>query len=92
MLMIHNPKCENHDITTIITSSDSHLHWKHHFYRNPFYFRFFADFEADKEMDNSSIGNEKTNIYKQNPALNGYHIESELDDLLQSSYYRFSLG
>ena len=92
MLMIHNPKCENHNITTIRTSSDSHLHWKRHFHRNPFYFMIFADFKADEEMDNSSIGNEKTITYKQNSALNGYHIESELDDVLQSGFQKFPLG
>ena len=26
MLMLHEPKCENNDITTIRTSPDSHLH------------------------------------------------------------------
>ena len=28
MLMLHKPKCENNDTTTIRTSSESHLHWK----------------------------------------------------------------
>ena len=28
MLMLHKPNCENNDITTIRTSSESHLHWK----------------------------------------------------------------
>ena len=28
MLKIHKPKIENNDITTIRTSSESHLHWK----------------------------------------------------------------
>ena len=31
MLMIHEPKCEILDITTIRTSSESHLYCKHHF-------------------------------------------------------------
>ena len=34
-LMIHKPKCENYDITTIRTSSESHLHWNDHFHKNP---------------------------------------------------------
>ena len=26
--MLHKPKCEKNDITTIRTSLDSHIHWK----------------------------------------------------------------
>ena len=92
MLRIHKPKCENSDITTIRTSSESHLHWKNHFHKNPLYFRIYADFEADNEKDNSIVGNKTTNIYKQNPVLNGYRIVSELEDVLQSGYYKFPLG
>ena len=55
-------------------------------------FRIYADFESEKEKDNSSIGNKKTNIYKQNPIPNRYRIVSELEDVLQSSYYKSLLG
>ena len=92
MLMKHKPKCENIDNTTIKTSSESHLNWKKHFHKNPFYFRFYADFEADNEKNNSIIGNKTTKIYKQNPVLNGYHIVSELEDVLKSDYYKSPLG
>ena len=92
MLKIHKPKCENNDITTIRTSSESHLHWKNHFHKNPFYFRIYAVFEADNEKDNSIVGNKTTNIYKQNPVLNGYLIVSELEDFLQSGYHKSPLG
>ena len=71
MLILHKPKCKNNDITTIRTSLESHLHWKKPFHKNPFYFKIYADFEVDNEKDNSSIGNKTTNIYKQNPVLNG---------------------
>ena len=37
MLMLHKPKCENNDITTIRTSSESHIQWKKHFRKNPFF-------------------------------------------------------
>ena len=74
MLKLHKPKCESNDITTIRTSAESHLHWKKHFHKNPLYFRIYADFEADNEKDNYSIGNKTTNIYKQNPILSGYPI------------------
>ena len=92
MLKIHKPKCENNVISTIRTSPESHLHWKEHFPKNPLYFRLYADFEADKEKDKSSVGNKTTNIYKQNPELNGYRIESELEDVSQSGYYKSPLG
>ena len=38
------------------------------------------------------IGSKTTNIYKQNPVLNGYHIVSELEDILKSDYYKSPLG
>ena len=92
MLRIHKSKCENNDITTIRTSNESYLQWKNHFHKNPLYFRIYADFEADNEKDNSIVVNKTTNIYKQNPVLNGYRIVSELNDVLQSGYYKSSLG
>ena len=84
MLLIHKQKCGENDITTIKTSNESHLHWKKHFHKNPFYFRIYAYFEANNEKDNSIIGNKTTFIYKQNPVLNGYHIESDLEGILKS--------
>ena len=65
---------------------------KKHFHKNPLYFRIYADFEADNEKYDSSIGNKTTNIYKQNPMLIGYPIVSELDDVLKSGYYKSPLG
>ena len=44
-----------------------------------------ADFEADIEIDKYNIGNKTTNIYKQNPVLNGLKL-SELEDVLKSGY------
>ena len=92
MLKIHKPNCENNDITTIRTSNEPHLYWKKHFHKNPLFFGIYVDFEADNEKDNSSIGNKTTNIYKQNPVLNGYHIISELEDVFKSNYYKSHLG
>ena len=90
--MLHKPKCENNDITTIKTSNESHLHWNKHSHKNQLYFRINADFEADNEKDISIIGNKTTNIYEQNPILNGYRIVSELEDVLQSGYHKSPLG
>ena len=90
--MIHKPKCEIYDINTIRTSSDSHLYCKDHFHKNLLYFWIIADFEADNEIDNTAIGNKTTDVYKQNPILNGYHIISELDAILKGGYYESLLG
>ena len=60
---------------------------KKHFQKNPLYFRIIADFEADNEIHGYNIGNKTTNIYKQNPVLNGYYSISELQDVLESGYY-----
>ena len=92
MLTKHKEKCGDDNKTVIKTSNESHLHWKKHFHKNPLYFRIYADFEAHNEKDNSIIGNKTTKIYKQNPVLNGYHIVSELEDVLKSEYYKSPLG
>ena len=68
------------------------IYWNKRFHKNPLNFRIYADFEADNEKDNSSVGNKTTNIYKQNSVLNGYRIEYELDDILKSGYYRSPLA
>ena len=57
---------------------------KKHFHKNTLYFRIYADYEADKEIVDSSIGKKTTNNFKQNPVLNGYGIISELADALKS--------
>ena len=92
MLIKHKQKCGDDNITTIKTSNKSHLNWEKHFHKNPLYFRIYANFEADNEKDNTCIGNKTTNIYKQNPVLNGYPIVSELEDVLKSDYYKSPLG
>ena len=84
MLKLHKSKFENNDITTIRTSSESHPHWIEYFHKNPLSFGIYSDFEADNEKVNSSIRNTTTNIYKQNPVLNGYHVVSELEDVSES--------
>ena len=92
MLTLHQPKCENNDITTLRTSSEPHIRWKKHFHKNPSYFRIYADFGAENGNDNSSIVNKTINIFKQNPILNGYNIVSELNDILEKGYYKYPLG
>ena len=86
MLMIHKPKCENIDITTTRTSLESHNQWKDHFKKKPINFGKYADFEADNAINFSSIGNETTIIYKQNPVLYGYQKESKWEDGLKSVF------
>ena len=90
--MIHKPKCEKSDLTIMRTSSESRLHWKYHFHKNPFYFRNMADSEAVNEIeDNNAVCNETTNICKQNPICNAYYIISELNDVLKIGYYKSPL-
>ena len=65
---------------------------KNDFHKNPLYSRIYADFEADNEKDNSSIGNKTTNINKQNPILKGSHIETELEGILKNGHHKSHLG
>ena len=90
--MSHKPKCQNSNITTIRPSNGPYIYWKKQFHKNPLYFRVYADFEADNEKDNSIIDNKTTNIYKQNPILNGFPVKSKLEDILKSEYYKSPLG
>ena len=78
--------------TTIRPSSGSNLPWNDHFYKTLSYFRNPAVFEANNEDDISSIGNKTTNIYKQNPVVNGIYKVSEVNDVLQSGYYESPLA
>ena len=92
MLIKHEQKCGDDNITTIKTSNESHLQWKNLFHKNQLCFRKYADFDADNEKANSSIDNKTTIICKQNPVLNGYHIEFELEDAFIGEYYKSPLG
>ena len=71
MLMIQIQKCEKQEILTFRISSEPHLQWKIHFHKNLLLFNVYADFEVDNDFDNSNVGNETTNIYKQSPVCNG---------------------
>ena len=75
------------EITTIKTSKEPHLYWKKHFHKNLLCFWIITEFEADNEIDKSSVGNKTTNNYKQNPVCNGFFIVSVLNDVLKSGYY-----
>ena len=86
ILIKHKQQCGEKEISSVRTSLEAHLYRKIHFHKNPIFFRVHADFGADNEKDNSSIGNKTTNIYKQNPVCNGYRIVSELKIVLKSSY------
>ena len=63
------------------------------FSKNPVYFRVRADFEADNETEvGKVVGNKTTNVYKQNPVLNGYYKISESENVLKSGSYVSPLG
>ena len=92
MIIRQKQQCIRKEINSIRTSLESHLHWKNHFHKNPFFFRIYADIETDNETDNSSIRNKTTNIYKQIPVCNGYEMVSEVEDVLKSGYLKSLLG
>ena len=71
MIFERKQQCDRKEISNKKTASESHLHWKDQFHKNRLYFRFFVDFEADKEFNNSSIGDKTTNIYKRKLLCNG---------------------
>ena len=77
---------------TIKSSTDSHFCWKKYFHKKPLYFKIIAEFEAGNEIDGSNVGKKTTNIYKQNLVLNGYYVNSEVEDVLKSGYYESPLG
>ena len=79
-LINHKETCGD-NICAIRTSNESHLYCKKHFHKKLIYFRIIADFEADIEIENSSVVNKTTIIYKQNPVLNGCYIITELEDV-----------
>ena len=83
VLINHKQSFEQQEITSVGTSNESYLHWRKHFHKNPFCFGIYADFEAENEIDNSSVGNKTTNMYKQTPEYNCFCIVSELDSVLQ---------
>ena len=83
---------KNFDLTTVKTSPEPQLPCKKLFHKNPLEFRSYVDFEADNEKDDFRIGDKTTNIYKRNSILNGYHVVSELEDILKSDYYKPHLG
>ena len=93
MIIKHKQQCIQNEMTSIRTSPDSHLHWKNHFHKNPLYFRIYADFEAEKEKEDSkAVCNKTTNNYEQIPVCNAYEIVSEIEDVLKSGYHKSPLG
>ena len=91
-LIKHKQKCEHQEITAIETSNEPYLNWKEHFHKIPLHFLIYADFEADEEIDKSSIGKKTTNTFKQNRVCNGYYVVFELNGVLQVRYYESTLG
>ena len=65
MLLKHKQNCRDYNITTIKLQMNLIFIGKKQLHKNQFYFRIHADFKADNEKDNSSIGNKTTSIYKQ---------------------------
>ena len=86
----HKHRCEQQDFTSIKISNDNYIHWKIHYHKIPLYFRKYADFECNNEIDNSTTVEKTTNNNKQNPVCNGYYFVSDLPEVLASEYkYNF---
>ena len=52
----HKFKCGQQEITSIRTSNESHIYWKKYFHKLPLYFKIYADFECNNELNNDSYG------------------------------------
>ena len=63
MLLIHKPKNQNYEATTIKLQENHIFMGKNIFIKNQYFFRIFADFGAENEIDNSNRGNKTTNVY-----------------------------
>ena len=48
----------------------------------------YANFGADNEINNSSIGNKTTKIYLKNTVLNSYETVSDFEDVLKSGHHK----
>ena len=93
MLMIREPKGENYHISIIRSSCKSDLHWKDRFHKKPLFFRFYADFEVDNEIEDSkAVCNKTTDIYRQNSIIKYFKIVSETEDVLKSRHYKSPLS
>ena len=90
VLMKHKRTCEKQEIRAFKTSNESRLNWKKHFHEHPIYVRVYGDFEADIEIDKSSIRKKTTNVYEQNAVCNDCHIMSELSNVVKKGYFEAS--
>ena len=88
----HNLRCEQQGITSIKTSTESHLYWKKKIHQVEVYISSYADFEANIETNISNIGDKRTRNFKQNSVCNMYYIFSELNDVLLIGFSSFPLG
>ena len=65
IMIKHKQQCGEQDITSLRLCNEPHLYWKKKcFQKNPLYFRIYAHFKADNEIENSFIGNKTTENYK----------------------------
>ena len=58
----HKEKCGDDNICTIKTSNESQIQWNKQFHKILLLLGLYADFEADNEIDNPSIGHKTTTI------------------------------
>ena len=87
MLSLHKSKCENYDITTIRTSSESHLLWKKNIFIRIHCILGYTQILKLMMKSIILVLIMKQLIFSSKiPILNGYNTKSELDDILESGY------
>ena len=62
VLTKRNQRCQQQEVTAIKTPTEFRLLWRRYFPNTPVSFRIYADFEVDKETDNSWIEKITTKI------------------------------
>ena len=92
VLLEHKQRRAKQELTASKTSEESQVFWKKRFHKNPLIFSFYANFRADAGIDSFNRRNKTMNLFKLKPVFNGYYKVSELNDYLQRTCYKFSLG
>ena len=81
----------NKKMSFVKASTESNIYWKKQFHKIPLFFRIYEDFEANNEIDNFSIENKTTNVYKQNQVCNCCNLVSDIIDVSKTGWYESPL-
>ncbi len=85
----HKTLCNNQKITRINFPEKDRFHFHKNYFKVPFHFRIYADFECyNQPVEEEETGKTKT-IFKQLPIAVGYYIMSDLPDVLETGYHSY---